>query len=147
MSNVLVIGYGNPLRGDDGVGWRVVEALSALMPEGAAVAVHQLTPEWAEPISRADAVVFIDAATGAQPGEVQSFPISAASGRAWSHEMTPDGLLAMAADLFGCCPPATMVTITGGAFEISESITAAVEAAVPEAISQAMAIVRQINGG
>ncbi|MBK7179706.1 MAG: hypothetical protein IPH82_21430 [Chloroflexi bacterium] len=26
--NSLLIGYGNPLRGDDGIGWRVVEEIA-----------------------------------------------------------------------------------------------------------------------
>ena len=30
MPKILVIGYGNPLCGDDGVAWHVVEALEAL---------------------------------------------------------------------------------------------------------------------
>ena len=33
MNQILVIGYGNPLRGDDGVGWRVAEAAAAVLPD------------------------------------------------------------------------------------------------------------------
>lgn len=145
MENVLILGYGNPLCGDDGAGRRVVEALADLLPEGVAFALHQLTPEWAEPISRTESVIFIDAAMGAHPGEVRCFPISAAPGRAGSHSTTPDGLLAMAAELFGRCPPATMVTITGGSFEIAETMTGAVEVAVPEVVSRIMSIVGQVS--
>lgn len=134
MRDGLILGYGNPLCGDDGVGWRVVEALARAVPQGwAAEAVHQLTPEWAEPISHAAAVVFVDAAVGDCPGEVRDFPLAPAAGRAGSHETTPEGLLAMAQELFGRCPPALMVTITGGSFEIAETLTPAVEAAVPVA--------------
>ena len=136
MPNLLIIGYGNPLRGDDGVGWHVVDALDALLPEGSAVAIHQLTPEWAEAVSQAQRVIFIDATEGDQPGLVQLFPIEPSPVKVGSHEMTPGLLLSMASDLYGHCPPATMVTIVGGSFELSESLTGEVAAAVPIAISR-----------
>jgi hydrogenase maturation protease len=42
MSKILVIGLGNPILGDDGVGWRVVEQLSAQV--GAAPGEEIQTP-------------------------------------------------------------------------------------------------------
>lgn len=56
----LVVGLGNPLRGDDGLGARVVELLA-----GAGVdtwAEHGPTPELAERVARYSRVVFVDAA-------------------------------------------------------------------------------------
>ncbi len=146
---VLVIGYGNPLCGDDGVSWRIVEALAGIMPNDSAVTLHQLTPEWAEPISAADHVIFVDAAIpitpSDRPGDVNCFPITAAPGQPGSHETTPEGILSMAAELFGRCPPAHMVTITGGSFEISESLTAVVAAAVPKATTRILALLEQVS--
>ena len=48
--NTLIIGYGNPLRGDDGVGQAVARAFEAEAAiEGAeVVSCRQLTPELAE---------------------------------------------------------------------------------------------------
>ena len=135
MSKTLVIGYGNPLCGDDGVAWRVVEALEIVLPVDSAAAVHQLTPEWAETISVVDRVIFVDAAVGSVPGEIQSFLIAPSVSNPGSHEMTPEGILAMATDLFGRCPLAHMVTITGGSFDLSETLTPPVAAAVPDAVS------------
>lgn len=61
---VLILAYGNPLRRDDGVGWVIGERLAEMLREDVADVrvLHQLTPELAEPISRAGAVIFIDAA-------------------------------------------------------------------------------------
>jgi len=59
----LVIGIGNPLRGDDGIGWR----LAALMPARAGLAVRcrqQLTPELAEELASVERVLFLDAWLG-----------------------------------------------------------------------------------
>ena len=82
----VVIGYGSPLRGDDGVGPAVVEALRNLGDSGdfgcgaglvggrASVRLkvaHQLLPELAEDVAASDGVVFVDAAAGAAPGEVK----------------------------------------------------------------------------
>jgi hydrogenase maturation protease len=141
---ILIIGYGNALRGDDGVGPRVAEALRGA-PGVEAVAVHQLTPEWAEPISRAGLVVFIDAAAGGRAGEVRCIPLAATPGRPGSHETTPAGLLAMAADWFGRCSLAYMVTIGGESFAVGEGLSAAVEAAVPEARELVFGLMRQLN--
>lgn len=134
MNNVLIIGYGNPVCGDDGVAWHIVQALSPSLPEGVVHAIHQLTPEWAEAVSRAEHVIFIDAAVEGAAGEVRRIPISPASKRHGSHEMTPDGLLGMALALYGDCPPAHLVTVTGGSFALSESLSERVAAAVPEAV-------------
>lgn len=144
--NTLIIGYGNPLRGDDGVGWRVTEAVAAALPDGAAdvLAVHQLTPELAEPISRAERVVFIDAAAEGQAGEVSCFAVKSAGKQPalqGSHLTTPDALLGMAGELFGRCPPAHMITVAGESFELSEALTPTVAAAVPEVIARILELV------
>jgi len=64
----LVIGIGNPLRGDDGIGWR----LAALLPARAGLAVRcsqQLTPELAEELAAVERVLFLDAWLGSDgPG-------------------------------------------------------------------------------
>ena len=138
MNDFLVIGYGNPLRGDDGVGWRVVEALEESLSASSLIAVHQLTPELAGTISEVGQVVFVDATAGNSPGEVELFPIGPVTARAGSHETTPGALLAMAAELFGRCPPAFMLTISGASFELSETLSPPVAEAVPVAVSRVL---------
>jgi hydrogenase maturation protease len=72
---VLVVGLGNPDRGDDGVGPIVVEKLVGLLPTDVAVAppgadVLTLMMEWAD----FDAVVFVDAAAPlTTPGGIHCF--------------------------------------------------------------------------
>ena len=130
MSEALVVGYGNLLRGDDGVGRHVIDALEPLLPEGSAVSIHQLTPEWAEIISHACLVVFVDAAVGDNPGEVRHLQLGPTVAQPGSHELTPEGILSMAAELYGRCPMAHIVTITGDSFEFSDSLTKPVAASV-----------------
>src|SRR5215471_13501794 len=81
MADVLVIACGNPLRCDDGVAWHAADRLRSRLPSTAQImCVHQLTPELAEDISRADLVVFLDASKQGQPGAVRCQTISAESG-------------------------------------------------------------------
>jgi hydrogenase maturation protease len=48
MPGTLLIGYGNPLRGDDGLGWQVADQVARDADKSIkVVATHQLTPELA----------------------------------------------------------------------------------------------------
>ena len=68
----LIIGFGNTLRGDDGFGRRAAERLRDVVddPEIEILSLHQLTPELMDPVSRAERVIFLDAAAGPDPGEI-----------------------------------------------------------------------------
>jgi hydrogenase maturation protease len=129
----LVVGYGNPLRQDDGLGWHVAEQLGAVPDAGRQVIVcHQLTPELAEPISRADRVVFVDARRGRVAGRVACRVVaSAVTGAALSHHLMPGALLALAHALYGACPPAWVVTVDGAMFGHGPDLSPAVAAAIP----------------
>jgi len=109
---LLVIGYGNTLRGDDGVGPRVVEAVAALdLPNVQTLSCDLLTPELADPIAQAKLVVFVDAAIDA-PREVQLRPLAPAeSSQIMAHAADPRTLLALARDVFGRAPEAWWLTI------------------------------------
>lgn len=123
----LVIGFGNPLREDDGAGYAVAGRLGP-----PAVAVVQLTPELADRVGRARRVVFVDADRAGPAGRVARRRLEAgdAHGAAFSHHATPAGLLAMAAALYGRTPEAWLVTIGGERFGWGERLSPAVEAAV-----------------
>jgi hydrogenase maturation protease len=58
---VMAIGYGNPLRSDDGAGQKVAEILSRWhVPQMRSISVHQLTPELAALLAEAELAIFID---------------------------------------------------------------------------------------
>lgn len=143
----LVIGYGSPLRGDDGVGWRVIDALEQAKSnlEVTSIGIHQLVPELAEPISRASLVVFVDATENGIPGEVQVVPLEMAQPSRGTHQTTPEGLLTLANDLYGRKPPAYVVTISGEVFGLSEELSVVVAAAVPNAVGQVFALINEIS--
>ena len=145
---VLIIGYGNPLRGDDGVGWRVVEEIQGWKAKGRgqkgdvgsveAVAYHQLMPELAEVISRVDRVIFVDAAVGDSPGAIGAQVVTAVAPQpgAFTHHVDPAGLLAYAELLYGRAPTAYLVTINADQMGYEETLSPTIEAALPDLLTQ-----------
>jgi hydrogenase maturation protease len=123
VSRLLIIGYGNPLRGDDGFGYQAAERLRDLIhdPDIEILAVHQLTPELMDPLSRAGQAIFLDATTGPTPGEVQERIVEPdpAAARNFTHHFTPETLVASARALFGRAAPSTLITCAGTQFDCS----------------------------
>jgi len=141
MSRLLIIGYGNPLRGDDGIGPAAADRLRDLLDNRSVdvVSLHQLTPELAQPISLAERIVFIDAAVGPAPGSIVERKIEPSDlPRAFTHHATPEGLLAMARSLYGRAPQATLMTVTAAQFEFGSGLS-------PVATTAVAALVERIS--
>jgi hydrogenase maturation protease len=121
---LLVLGYGNTLRSDDGVGPRVADDVAALNLAGVeAIAYPLLTPELAEPVANAGFVVFVDAALDAQ-NDVELRPVKpAASSQLMAHAADPPTLLALARDLFGHVPEACCLAIPVENIGIGEQLS------------------------
>jgi hydrogenase maturation protease len=141
----LIIGYGNVLRTDDGVGRHVAERL-AVDPRLAAatvLGVHQLTPELALDLSRANLLVLIDAGHGPAAG-THTIERVAGSGRAastWSHHLDPAGLIALAEELYGHAPTAFVVTVGVESLDAGDRLSPALEAALPGVIDAVVGLV------
>jgi hydrogenase maturation protease len=133
---LLVIGYGNTLRADDGVGPRVAEAVEALrLPGVRTLTCQQLSPEHAEPISRAEVVVFVDAAVDAR-AEVQWRPlVPTDSSQLMAHAADPRTMLALSRDVFGHAPKAWWLTIPAVDLGFSESLSPIAEQGFSEAVT------------
>ncbi|HEU5101426.1 MAG TPA: hypothetical protein VFU22_20525, partial [Roseiflexaceae bacterium] len=60
--SIVVIGYGNELRGDDAIGMIVAEQVASRgWPNVCAIATRQLLPELAEDLARVGLAIFVDA--------------------------------------------------------------------------------------
>lgn len=134
---ILVIGYGNEIRGDDGAGLRVAEAIEALqLPGVRVIACHQLTPDLAEPIARVRAVFFADAIPAAEGASIEFFAVEPQAAGAFSlHSGSPPALLALAKVLYGRCPHAWCVAIPAIDFNLSETLTETARQGVAAAVS------------
>lgn len=151
MPRTLIIGYGNPLRGDDGVGCRAAELLAEgggetpPLPAGdvEALACHQLTPELALRIAEADRLILIDACAFGEPGTIteQTLAPQQADATSLTHHVDAAGLLAMSQILYGRAPAATLFTVSGGSFDYGETLTPPVTAALPAVLARIRALV------
>jgi hydrogenase maturation protease len=133
MARVLILGYGNPLRSDDGVGWHAAVQLfrAIAIPEVEVLPCHQLTPDLAEPVSRAELVLFLDSARSGKGGEFHCAEVTASEGSpSFTHHLSPATLLAIARDLYGAYPRAWLLTICGNRFDVGDLLSPEVEAAL-----------------
>lgn len=136
MSKILVIGYGNPLRGDDSFGHRAVEQLKEEVKDREVefVDCQQLTPELAEQVSKADLVLFVDADMDGVAGSIHSRRIEASAGKntdSLVHHLDPCGLLGLSHAIYGKAPESMLMTVTGECFGYGSQLSTEVNKALP----------------
>lgn len=123
--DVLVIGYGNPGRMDDGLGPAVIEALDGLALEGVDVdADYQLIVEDAAEVAAHKVVVFADAAeAGPEPFFFRPVEPKGELGFS-SHGCEPGQVMALAHELFKADTKGYILGIRGYEFnEFRESLS------------------------
>jgi hydrogenase maturation protease len=124
---ILIIGYGNPGRLDDGLGPALAERFRQAEPApGNFQALEQLTVESnyqlnvedAAQIAEYDVVVFADASTDVPPPFSFEPVVPAAGGLSFSsHSVSAPQLLGMVKELFHAEPAAWMLAIRGVEFD------------------------------
>ena len=143
-SSFVVIGYGNDLRGDDGVGPRVAELVDELaLPGVRAIAARQLTPELAARLAGSSLALFVDACRlAAEPVDGAAVQVSqiapAADSAALGHTSDPRALLTLSLTLYGYAPPAWLISVPALTFDLGAPLS-------PIAEQGALAAVRQIG--
>jgi hydrogenase maturation protease len=125
-SRALLIGFGNPGRGDDGLGPALAEAVEGLSLPGVAVeSDYQLAPEHAAAMLGCDLVIFADAAlSGPEPYSFERLEPS--QGVTFSsHSLGPREILGLAESISGGPVEGYLLAIRGYEFEpFTESLTA-----------------------
>jgi hydrogenase maturation protease len=131
---VLVIGYGNSLRRDDGAGLVLAQAMVQKLQEqdcpATLITAHQLSPELAEDIAQsgADTVIFVDAAvtSASNSTRIDATPVSFDCGSpSVGHHLTPATLMLYANRLYGYMGEALILTVPGYDFAHGEGLSAA----------------------
>jgi hydrogenase maturation protease len=119
----LVIGYGNSLRGDDGVGPLVAEQVAAWsLPDVRSLSVHQLTPELAAEIAQAEVVYFVDACVGRSQASIEPIEPVEVTSRI-DHLWSPSVLLHLAQTLYDADPAAYQILIPAIQFDYGETLS------------------------
>jgi hydrogenase maturation protease len=150
LKKVLLIGYGNPDREDDGVAWHILHQLAIKLglpspesyedefPESALIDFAfylQLTPEMAEDISAYEYVCFVDAHTGNIPEPVRLIDVESEFQHSpFTHHLTPQSLLSMCETIYGKKPEAVLLSVLGHRFLFSRELSEETAGLVPQAV-------------
>lgn len=125
----LLLGYGNPARGDDGLGPALVAGLDGRIQGLQCEADYQLAVEHAALLPACDLVIFADAAVGLDL-PFRLAPLAPAPPLdLGSHALTPGAVYHLAFLLYGATPEAWVLAISGQVFgEIAEGLSPAATA-------------------
>jgi hydrogenase maturation protease len=135
---VLVLGYGNPGRLDDGLGPAFVEALESMAIPGVTFdANYQLNVEDAVEFPDYDVVVFVDAdASGAEPFYIRPVEPEGAEMSFSTHHVSPEAVVALARDMFNASPEAYVIGIRGYDFnEFGQRLSGGAQANLTAALT------------
>ncbi len=147
MRSTLILGLGNPLQGDDGIGCRVVEALAARdLPADVEVMdggtpgiglIHLLE-------GRRRAILIDAAEMGRPPGTVACFrpaevELTGAAGRFSLHRTAVADALALAAALNLALPEIIVYGVQPGRVGWGEELSTEVASAIPTLVERIMA--------
>ena len=135
MSRVLVLGWGNPGRGDDALGPMLLASLEAEAASHPDWREHgflwdfQLQPEHTLDLDGAAQVLFVDASTRA-PAPYALTRVAPARDRSFTtHALSPQALLSVREDIAGAtAPEAWLLAIRGERFELGAAMDAQAEA-------------------
>ncbi len=146
----LVLGLGNPVLGDDGVGWRVAHVCARRLSDRPDIRVARFARgglSLMEELVGYERVILIDAIdSGAAPaGSVRCFPLEQLRNTTDGHTTSPhDTSLQTALQLgrtLGAALPDQVLVVAVEAevtYDLSEELSPAVAAAVPLAVAQVL---------
>jgi len=151
----LIVGYGNPYRGDDGVGFHVLSAianrlgrpsltldddgLDALGQDIDLICLPQLLPELTQILGDYDEVIFVDAHTGAYDEEMRCVPVKPRYvPSTFTHHMKPEMLLGLGQAFSEAVPSATLLSVRGYEFELKVELSEAAQLLADQAVDRIM---------
>ena len=131
---VLIIGYGNPARGDDALGPACVQLLEAARETDAVadcfatLTDYQLQVEMTLDLADVEEVIFVDAHQNL-PEPCRLIPVTPARDQSFSsHALSPSALLAAYTLFYDRAPPrAYVLAIAGSHFTLGESMSPSAE--------------------
>lgn len=150
---VLLLGYGNLDRQDDGVAWHILgkllEKYGHSYPDSIDIDtfdtkndIHffyqlQLLPEIAEELAKYDRAVFIDAHTGAIPNDIEVIRVTPKfQSSPLTHHLTVNSLLFFAQSINIKIPDSILVSVRGYEFKFTQELSSRTNALVPEAANR-----------
>ena len=122
---ILLIGYGNPARGDDKAGWLVADRIEERWGNRIDVLrFHQLDIMLAEQFANYDVVVFVDAeTTDLGQGRPPTLLQPSLELREVTHILEPASVLGICKAVYHAEPKAYLVTVSAQTFEFVGTIS------------------------
>ncbi len=159
MKRILVIGFGNLDRADDGVAFHIINAVrrdlaldplseneTGLEELGRPVDtafIGQLVPEMIDLLVDYDRIVFVDAHVDTSLEHLHHAPVSPdEAGLTFTHHMSPATLLAFYDALHGCHPEGHLVSVRGVDFDFHRRLSPSTASFVLPAARQIMSLIR-----
>jgi hydrogenase maturation protease len=142
LVNSLVIGYGNSLRCDDGIGIKVAQIVEGWHLSGVrSLRLHQLTPELTTELAEVDVAIFVDACQPCNNVGVKLYPLNPSTPITFeSHFSKPQVLLNLTQALFGKCPKAWWVIVPGVNFQLGDNFSPLAQ----QGIEQALKLIKRL---
>jgi hydrogenase maturation protease len=135
MAKMMVVGYGNPLCGDDGVGWHAAQVLADTLAvdDVEVLACHTLTPKLFDPVRHADLVIFVNSCMDDLPGQLTFRAIKSRIPNSGSkrRQLNPQSLLSCVQELYGTSPRALIITMGGENFNYGDDLSPFVATSFP----------------
>ena len=154
MTDIIIIGIGQELRGDDAVGPNIVRIWQDQHPENANLTRVEISPtpglELLDLLEGADTAIIVDAAqSGAKPGTVHIVGMdqldSFAAGSGSAHGFGVAETIAIGRQANPASIPETVIIIAleTHRMELGQLINLEIRASIPSAVSKLETIVRQ----
>ena len=133
----LLLCYGNPARGDDGLGPALGELAIQAGLDGLRVDIDfQLSVEHALDVARSDRVIFADARLPSSAPFTFDRTDPEAVETLGSHSVSPNAVIRLARDLYGRDVPGFVLGISGEVFgDISEGLSPLAQANLAQAFA------------
>lgn len=124
-SKICIVGIGNTLRGDDGVGAFVCSILEKMnLPFVTTLIVQQLQVELIQDFLSYDYVILTDASLTGKEVEFYALPPGQTETVSSSHQASASMLNALSQKLYNKSLPLLICAVRGENFEIGESLSA-----------------------
>ncbi len=134
----LILGWGNPSRGDDALGPLFVERTAALqLPQVECITDFQLQVEHALDLDGRERVLFVDASLAADPPFAISELSPARDASISTHALSPEAVMQVYVELHDRPPPrCLLLAIRGEQFELGSALSAAAGANLAAALER-----------
>ena len=110
----LVIGYGNPLRSDDGAGITAAQEIERFhLPDVEVWTLQQLHVDLAEDLAGFDRIIFVDAAEPDAGTGLSKLEPSETGALSSSHFLGPEILGSLTKKIYGRCPELYTCAVRG----------------------------------